>query len=298
MADSSAKMSSKSSPPRVVTVLRSEPLTPRMLRLVLGGDGLGGFGAGPFSDHYVKLQIPPPGASYEAPFDLAELRATLPKELHPRVRTYSVRHWDDQRRELTIDFVHHGATGVAGPWAAAAEPGDQVQIVGPGGAYAPALDADWHLMVGDSCVIPAIAASLARIEPGKPVLAFISVDDEAEEQGLPTAADLRLTWIHRDPAEPVEPEPLLAAIAAEALPDGRGDLFVHGEAGMVRAIRKHLLVERELETAGVSISGYWKRSRDEEGWRADKPEWNRLAEQDLLAPRISPSARITVPARR
>lgn len=281
MARRPAKMSSKSSPPRVLTVLRKQELTPRMVRIVFGGDDLEGFGAGPFSDHYVKLQLPAPGADYDPPFDIAELRSTLSKELAPRVRTYSVRDWDPARAELTVDFVHHGATGVAGPWALAAQPGDWVQIVGPGGAYAPAADADWHLMVGDSCVIPAIAASLARIEPGRQVLAFISVDDEAEEQELTSPGELDLRWIHRDPAERADPEPLLEAVAAATLPDGRGDLFVHGEAGMVRAIRKHLLVEREPQTTQVSISGYWKRSRDEEGWRADKPEWKRLAEQDL-----------------
>lgn len=282
MAETVEKMSSKSSPPRVLTVLRKEELTPRMLRIVFGGDELDGFGAGPFTDHYVKFQLPAPGADYEPPFDVAELRSTLSKDLAPRVRTYSVSAWDPERMELTVDFVHHGTTGVAGPWALAAQPGDRVQIVGPGGAYTPADDADWHMMVGDSCVIPAIAASLSRIAPGKRVLAFISVDDEAEERGLLTAGELDLRWIHRDPAAQVDPEPLLTAISAATLPGGRVDLFVHGEAGMVRAIRKHLLVERGLETAGASISGYWKRSRTEEGWRADKLEWKRLAEQDLV----------------
>lgn len=281
MAGTPEKMSAKSTPPRVITVLRKQELTPRMLRIVFGGDGLAGFETGPFSDHYVKFQLPAPGASYEPPFDVAELRSSLPRELAPRVRTYTVREWDPERGELTVDFVHHGSQGVAGPWALAAQPGEQVQIVGPGGAYAPDESADWHLMVGDSCVIPAIAASLSRIRPGVPVHVLLSVDDAAEQQALKSRGDLRLRWIHRDPAAAVEPEPLLEAVAATELPAGKGDLFVHGEAGMVRAVRKHLLAERGVEAAQTSISGYWKRSRDEEGWRADKPEWKRLAEEDL-----------------
>ena len=89
---------------------------------MLGGDDLAGFDAGHFTDHYVKLQLPPAGAPYAAPFDVEQIRATLPREQWPRTRTYSVRAWDAARRRLTIDFVHHGDRGVAGPWAAAPRP--------------------------------------------------------------------------------------------------------------------------------------------------------------------------------
>jgi NADPH-dependent ferric siderophore reductase len=57
--------------------------------------------------------------------------------------------------------------------------------------------------------------------------------------------------------------------------------FVHGEASSVRAVRRHLLIEREVPREALSVSGYWKRTRTDEEWRADKAEWNRLAEQDL-----------------
>ena len=93
-----------------------------MIRVVVGGDDLAGFDAGRFTDHYVKLQLPPPGASYAAPFDVEDVKARLPREQWPRTRTYSVRAWDPERLRLTIDFVVHGDTGVAGPWAAAAVP--------------------------------------------------------------------------------------------------------------------------------------------------------------------------------
>ena len=79
-----------------------------------------------------------------------------------------MRDWDAESGRLTIDFVHHGDTGVAGPWAAAARPGDELLLLGPGGAYTPDPEADWHLMAGDAGVIPAIAASLARVPPAPP----------------------------------------------------------------------------------------------------------------------------------
>ncbi len=73
------------------------------------------------------------------------------------------------------------------------------------------------------------------------------------------------------------------AVRALALPDGGVQAFVHGEAAMVRAVRRHLLVERGLPRERLSASGYWKRGRTDEGWREDKPEWNRLVEADVAA---------------
>src|SRR3954449_10074664 len=147
-------------------------LTPHLIRVVVGGEDLEGFPAGAFTDHYVKLQIPPPGAPYSAPFDPEDVKARLPREQWPRTRTYTVQDWDGERNLLTLDFVHHGDTGVAGPWAAAARPGGHRQLRGRAGAYAPAPAADWHLMVGDESVLPAIAASLRRVPAGRPVHAI------------------------------------------------------------------------------------------------------------------------------
>ena len=47
--------------PRLAEVVRTERLTPHMIRVVLGGEGLAGFPAGEFTDHYVKLLFPPAG---------------------------------------------------------------------------------------------------------------------------------------------------------------------------------------------------------------------------------------------
>jgi NADPH-dependent ferric siderophore reductase len=231
-------------------VLEKRTLTPQMIRIVFGGDELAGFGAGEFTDHYVKLRI------------------------GPRTRTYTVRDWDGER--LTIDFVVHGDEGVAGPWAAAAEPGDELELRGPGGAYTPDPEADWHLMVGDAAVIPAIAASLARVPEGVPVHVLIAVDGPEEEQPLTTPGDLRLRWLPDDDA-------LVAAVSDLDFPAGSVHAFVHGEASTVRELRRTLLVDRGLPREALSVSGYWKRTRTEEGWREDKAEWNRLVEEDAAA---------------
>src|SRR5213594_287544 len=89
-------------------VERVQRLTPHMIRVVLGGEGLAAFSAGEFSDHYVKLQFPVEGVDYPEPFDLRRIREEMPRHHWPRQRTYTVRRWDADARELWVDFVHHG----------------------------------------------------------------------------------------------------------------------------------------------------------------------------------------------
>jgi NADPH-dependent ferric siderophore reductase len=260
--------------PRLVEVVDVMQLTPRMVRVDFGGVGLEGFSAGEFTDHYVKIQFPPADADYAAPFDQEEIRATRPREQWPRTRTYSVRSWDAERVRLTVDFVVHGDEGVAGPWARQATPGDRLQLQGPGCAYAPDLDAPAYLLVGDPSVIPAIAASLEHVPVGRPVDVVLQVADADDEIELTTPGDLRLTWLH-DQGDDV----LAQAVRGLELAEGT-DAFVHGEASSVRALRRYLIAERGMSRDRLSVSGYWKRSRTEEGWREDKPEWNRLVEAD------------------
>jgi NADPH-dependent ferric siderophore reductase len=253
--------------PRRTTALRvrrTQRLTPHMIRVVLGGADVAAFPETPFTDRYVKLQFPRPGVAYPEPFD-AERTRELPRKQWPVVRTYTVRALDHAAGELAIDFVVHGDEGVAGPWAAAARPGDPLQLMGPGGAYAPDPDADWHLFVGDESALPAIGAACERLPGGHRAIAVLEVGDAAEHQ--PLAGGVDVTWLHRDPARP---DQLVEAVRGTAFPPGRVDAFVHGEAGFVRDVRRHLLGERGVPRAALSVSGYWRRGRDEDGWREDK----------------------------
>lgn len=249
--------------PRTAEVVSKTTLTPNMVRIVFGGEGLAGFGAGAFTDHYVKLQVPDPASGDDA----------------TRTRTYTVRHWDEARGELTIDFVVHGDEGYAGPWAQRAQPGDTINLNGPGGAYAPDPDAAWHLMVGDPSVLPAIGASLARIPAGVPVHVLVEVDSADDEQPLESPGDLHVTYVHGGPGSIVD------VVESYTFPEGPVSAFVHGEASTVRAVRRHLLVDRAIDREAISVSGYWKQTRTEEGWREDKAEWNRLVEEDVAATR-------------
>lgn len=259
-------------------VVEKTLLTPSMVRVVLGGPGLDGFVPAPFTDQYVNALFPPDDAPYGVPFDREEVR-TLGSAFRPKGRRFTVRRWDADERLLSMDFVTHGDVGFAGRWAAQAQAGDRLQVTGPSGGYAPDAGADWHLMVGDESALPAIAASLEVLPSGSRAVVVAVVDDAAHELPLPTGADLELHWVRRstDPGA----SGVLAAIHDLTFPAGRVDAFVHGEAAEVRAVRRHLLMERGVPPEGASISPYWRRGHDDEQWREVKSVWLADAAADV-----------------
>ncbi|GGV14728.1 siderophore-interacting protein [Streptomyces litmocidini] len=259
-------------------VVHTERITPHMVRVVLGGPGLDGFSADTYTDHYVKLLFAPEGVTYPEPFDVERIRAEFPREQWPTTRTYTVRSWDPVHRELTIDFVVHGDEGLAGPWAARARAGETVRFLGPGGGYAPDPAADWHLLAGDESALPAIAAALERLPEGARAHVLIEVADAAEEQKLASGAGIDVTWLHR--GDRPTGEALVEAVTALAFPTGDVHAFVHGEAGFVKELRRHLRLDRGVPRERLSISGYWRLGKSDEAWRAIKREWNDQVERE------------------
>ncbi|MBJ7000196.1 MULTISPECIES: siderophore-interacting protein [Streptomyces] len=257
-------------------VVRTERLSPHMQRVVLGGDELAGFAADTYTDHYVKLLFGPPSVSYPEPFDLERIRAEFPREQWPVTRTYTVRDWDAEHRELTLDFVIHGDEGLAGPWALRARPGESLRFTGPGGAYAPDPDADWHLLVGDESALPAIARALETLPADVRAHAFVEVAGPEEEQKIDSTAEI--VWLHRGD-RPVGAA-LLEAVRALEFPEGRLHAFVHGEAGFVKELRRMLRVDLRIPREDLSISGYWRLGHNEDGWQASKREWNARIEAE------------------
>ncbi|WP_210430547.1 siderophore-interacting protein [Streptomyces physcomitrii] len=268
----------KRSAPQVhlAEVVRTERLTPHMQRVVLGGEGLAQFTAGDCTDHYVKILFPPAGVGYPEPFDIQQIRAELPRDQWPVTRTYTVRAWEPESRELTVDFVVHGAEGLAGPWAAAARPGDRIRLLGPGGGYAPDPAADWHLLAGDESALPAVAAALEALPRGADARAFVEVAGPEEEQKITT--DAEIVWLHRG-GRPVGAA-LVEAVRALEFPAGKVHAFVHGEAGFVKELRRLLRVERAIPREQLSISGYWRLGHNEDGWQASKRDWNAEVEAE------------------
>ena len=261
-------------------VIRTETLTPTLVRVVLGGDGLADYEHVPHTDAYVNLALPPAGASYQAPFDPVEVRARLAPQEWPVRRRYTVRAWDLASRELTIDFVVHGDLGTAGPWALGARPGDLLVLTGPSGDYSPDPAADWHLMLGDEAALPAIAASAALVPAGVPLVVRVVCDGSDHEQPFATDALLDLVWLHRT-GEADDADLLIDAVRELPFLRGRVHVFVHGEAGEIRDVRRHLLAQRGVPRGDVSVSAYWRRFMTDEAWRQVKAAFNAEMDADV-----------------
>lgn len=277
-------------PVHTFQVVSTERPTPHVVRVVLGGAGFDTFRPGEFTDSYIKFVFLPDGV------DVAELPrpltldgfAELPAEQQPTVRTYTVRKVDPDARHITVDVVVHGDHGVAGPWALAAQPGDTVHLMGPGGAYSPDPTADWHLFAGDEAGLPAISAALEALPANAVGKAFIEVAGPEDEIALTAPESVEITWVHRGGRADLvgddragDNAPLVEAVTTAPWLPGQAQVFIHGEAqAVMHNLRPYIRKERGVEARWASISGYWRRGRTEETFRQWKKE---LAEAEAAA---------------
>ncbi|MFT2706659.1 siderophore-interacting protein [Clavibacter zhangzhiyongii] len=264
----------------VLEVVRTERLTPHLVRVHLGGEGTRALLAEAVperlaaTDAYVKLMLPQPGSGVAPPFDLPALRASLPPEALPAVRTYTLRLADPVAGTAAIDFVVHGDEGLAGPWAASARPGDVIAASGPGGMFRPSADADvTRVLLGDDSAVPAIAAALAAMPDGAGGVALIEVDGPADELPLAHPAGVEVRWIHRSRTPDAVPgAPLVAAARALARPDGEVEVFAHGERSAMKELRALLQDGWGIDRRALSLSAYWALGRAEDLFQAEKRE--------------------------
>ncbi|MEE1622291.1 siderophore-interacting protein [Zafaria sp. J156] len=259
-------------PQTVLEVLATERLSEHMVRLTLGGEGFAGYQDKDATDKYVKLLFADPALGLEPPYDLDELRSRLEPEQMPVRRTYTVRSVDPDAGTLQIDFVVHGDEGIAGPWAAAAQPGDKLCFNGPGGMYSPDPAAGWHLLAGDESALPAIASALEAMGPDARGIAYLEVASAADELELSAPAGIELRWLHRGGTFSPETTRLAAAVMAGQWLDGDVQVFAHGEREMIKALRRYLADERGIPRQRMSLSAYWAHGRAEDTFQAEKRE--------------------------
>lgn len=241
-------------------VVASQRLTPWLVEVVLGGEGLADLDPPGFADIYINAQFG--------------------TEDSPRRRRITVRHWDAGRHELTLWIASHGDSGLMGPWAGRARPGDRLEFKGPAGDYSPDPAADSYLFVGDESALPAIASCAEAVPPSKPVTVVAEVEDASGEIELASPGALTVHWVHR--AGTTAYDDLLAgAVAALPRPAGTVSAFVHGEAVATRNVRRVLLRDRIVELAALSCSPYWRRGYDDEAWRQIKGAWVREVNAEL-----------------
>lgn len=289
VARSTAVRKEPTMPTTHFTVAATSWVTPTLRRISLRTDNLSAFAGSEFTDRYVKLIFPKPGIRYSGDVDVRALRGSVPPEELPDVRTYTALNPNITAGTLDIDFVIHGDEGIAGPWAARAEIGDELLVNGPGGAYKADATADWHLLVGDESAFPAIAATVTALPRDAVARVLLVVDSPEHEPELALPSNGTLTFVYRDGSS-TSPD-LASALRALDWPSGRVHAFVHGEAEeTMLGMRPYLRTERGLGRDQLSISGYWRRGRTEDGFREWKSALAEAESGDGLRGRNRPAA--------
>ncbi|MFC8367157.1 MULTISPECIES: siderophore-interacting protein [unclassified Streptomyces] len=272
---------------QVVTTRR---LGPSLLRVTFAGPDLRDFRSDG-RDQSLSLFLPHPGQSEPVvPLERGDNWwqgwRELPDDVRAVMRSYTLRGLradaEGHTTEVDIDFVLHGvgeeagASAEAGPasrWAARAAAGDRVLLLGPAVAdnrairFRPPEDTDLVLLWADETALPATAAVLETLPAGTRARVWLEVPHSGDVQDLATGADAEITWFVRDAHDQGSPMALDGIRTAELPPAERPYVWIAGEAGHVKQLRRHFVGERGIDRRRVTFVGYWRRGLTEEQLR-------------------------------
>ncbi|MGW6392164.1 siderophore-interacting protein [Streptomyces sp. NPDC055103] len=256
---------------------RTRRLGPSLVRVTFTGEDLKRFASGG-RDQSLSLFLPHPGqeAPVLPPLDDPDMYAILgawramPDDERAVMRSYTVR---EQRTEpapeVDIDFAIHEDGGPACRWAARAEPGDRVVVLGPAVAANTGVrfqlpeDADSVLIWADETALPAASAILEWLPAETRAQVFLEVPYSGDRMDLVTEADATVTWLVREEGAPSAVD----AVRGTELPGEAPYVWIAGESGAVKALRRHFVRERELDRRRVTFVGYWRKGLSEDALR-------------------------------
>ncbi|GGV73478.1 MULTISPECIES: siderophore-interacting protein [Streptomyces] len=270
-------------------VRRTRRLGPSLVRITFTGPDLHALRSHG-RDQSLSLFLPHPGQSEPVvPLEHGDgwwhAWRELPDDVRAVMRSYTLR---ALRRdalgdtvEIDIDFVLHGigpgATGPAGPasrWAARAAAGDRVLLLGPAVAdnrairFRPPEDTGPVVLWGDETAVPAATAILESLPAGTRVRAWLEVPHRGDIQDVATLADAEITWLVRDTSLAPDAPMALGPLSETALPpSARPYVWLAGESGRVKRLRRHLVGERGIDKRRITFVGYWRHGLTEEQLR-------------------------------
>jgi len=224
---------------RRLTVVKSELLTPKMLRLEFTCSDLHDFVSASPDDH-IKLFFP----------DSSSEKGVASRDYTPRA-------FDTAKGLMTIDFALH-ESGCATDWATGAKPGDILEIGGPRGSAVIADDFDNYLLIGDETALPAIGRRVEEFAAGQSVTTVVVLDGPQDRQTFESKADWTPLWVYRT-GEGDDAALLRRELAR--LPALPGDTFVWiaAEASIAKSLKTHFLAERGHPAEWIKSAGYWVR---------------------------------------
>ncbi|MFJ9004458.1 siderophore-interacting protein [Streptomyces canus] len=260
-------------------VVRTRRLGPSLVRVSFTGEELQHF----FSlgrDQSLSLFLPAegrtePGVPVELGDGWWQAWRELPDDVRAVMRSYTLRSLRRNPDEIDIDFVLHEPAGPASAWAARAGAGDKVQLLGPAVAdnrairFRPPEDTDLVLLWGDETALPAVSAILEALPAGQRARVWLEVRDTGDIQDLATEADAEITWLVAEETGAACSPMTLGALRDARLPDAeRPYVWIAGESGCVKELRRHFVRERGIDRRRVTFVGYWRQGMTEEQLRA------------------------------
>ncbi|MFI5871876.1 siderophore-interacting protein [Streptomyces sp. NPDC051445] len=263
-------------------VVRTLRIGPSLVRVTFAGQDLRHF----FSDgrdQSLSLFLPHPGQDAPAvPFELgwgsprsSEAESgggwwqgwrELPDGVRAVMRSYTLRTLRRDPDEIDIDFVLHTPAGPASAWAAGAAAGDRVVLLGPAVAdnrairFRPPAGTDLVVLWGDESALPAIASILESLPAGQRVRVWLETHEVGNVRELVTAADAEVTWVVGESSVDVLREARLPAAEQPYV-------WIAGESGCVKALRRHFVGERGIDRRRITFVGYWRQGMSEEQLR-------------------------------
>ncbi|WP_405908435.1 MULTISPECIES: siderophore-interacting protein [unclassified Streptomyces] len=274
-------------------VVRTRRLGPSLARVTFAGPDLRAFASGGL-DQSLSLFLPHPGQTEpRVPIELGwgsprsseaesgggwwQAWRELPDDVRAVMRSYTLRSLRRDPDEIDIDFVLHGVepeaetpAGPASRWASEAAPGDRVLLLGPAIEdnrairFRPPEDTDLVVVWADETAVPAASAILESLPAGTRARAWLEVEHTEDIQDLVIAADADITWLVRNDGSPMAVD---AVRAAQLPPAERPYVWIAGESGQVKELRRHLVREREIDRRRITFVGYWRRGLTEEQLR-------------------------------
>lgn len=288
-----------------VRVAAVTSLTPSFVRVTLTGDALAEFSSVGL-DQRIKIVLPIPGHGFTDLPDGEDWYGAwraLPDAVRNPLRTYTVRSFRPDARELDIDFVAHGDTGPASRWVSECRVGEELRIVGPAVPDSPAElptgaaefdpgTANRILLAGDETAAPAICAILEALDVTTVGHVFIEVPTDADRLSVSAPAGVEVRWIARngathgvrmtdqvhawastvaagpacgDPAElaDVDVDEQVLWDIPSAAEARPVYAWIAGEAGCVKELRRHLVRGVGLDRKQVAFMGYWRHGKAE-----------------------------------
>ncbi|MGW0476615.1 siderophore-interacting protein [Streptomyces coeruleorubidus] len=268
-------------------VVRTRRLGPSLVRVTFGGPDLHAFHSDG-RDQSLSLFLPHPGQPEPVvPLELGDGWwqgwRELPDDVRAVMRSYTLRALRRDPDEIDIDFALHGiepgAAVQAGPasrWAARAAAGDRVLLLGPAVAdnrairFRPPEDTDLVVVWGDETAVPAASAIVESLPAGTRARVWLEVPHAGDIQDLPTEADAEITWLVREEKGHEGSSTALDALREARLPPAeRPYVWIAGESGCVKGLRRHFVRERGIDRRRVTFVGYWRRGVTEEQLRAE-----------------------------